>query len=92
LDSFLVAREEAGKEAPPAVRFNIEADSCLTQAELTSSYGSFRIPLLHQTLASGNYKLSLNVSQFSHQELPPGQYTLRVLACSGTKEVRFFRD
>lgn len=92
LDSFLVAREEAQPEGPPTVIFQIYQPACSVKAELGSAYGTFRAPLFSDTMEPGLYRLTLNQSQYSAEELPSGQYTLIVRFCGSARETRFFRD
>ena len=92
LDSFLVAREIAQPDGPPSVVFSVDQPDCMVNSELSSVYGSFRVPIFQKILEPGIYKLSLNPDQYSSVELPPGQYQILVQSCDLTRRTRFFRD
>jgi hypothetical protein len=91
LDSFVVKRATPVGVGSQSVVWQVTGRNCTATVNLLNSRGTVIRPLLVRQLDPGYYKLTLDFSRIGYEDLPQGEYQLRVESCGETKSTRVVR-
>lgn len=84
VDSFYVAPGEGTPLSQRSIQFKVTSYECLAIVTLLNGRSEVVRPLLAKNLASGYYKLTLNVGQIRKNKMPEDNYYLKAEYCGFT--------
>ncbi len=92
VDSFMVTNSKQLSPKGPSISFTVKGQNCRALVSLLDSRDRLIRPLLAQSLSPGYYKLTLDFSRSSYEQLPRGQYHLKAAACGQVNSTVITRD
>lgn len=91
LDSFVVKRPTPVGVGSQSLVWQVSERNCTATVNLLDSRGTVVRPLLVRQLEPGHYKLTMDFSRIDYEELPSGEYSLRVDNCGETRSAKVVR-
>lgn len=92
VDSFMVTNSKQLSPKGPSVSFTVRSQNCRAIVNLFDSRDHLVLPLLAQSLRPGYYKLTVDFSRCSYEQIPRGQYHLKASTCSQASSSAISRD